>query len=226
MANDARRGAWHWGTPEEARVPILPQPTGRGTTAMAHHPAFWARSRLRFFQPRRRPRRAGVALLTNLVAAGHSDDPGAVAGCQGWHGERTQKEEAGRVGTMPSRSATVWHLPAECCCIRRLWGCRSGVTRGGGLQRPCSLQPAGGLGRRGRLLDQPGRGLPQRRCGLPGHQPAWTTRAGPGPALRWRGAAPPPGGSPVRRSTRPADAQPPADGFWVVLGLDRASSAR
>ena len=171
MANDARRGAWHWGTPEEARVPILPQPTGRGTTAMAHHPAFWARSRLRFFQPRRRPRRAGVALLTNLVAAGHSDDPGAVAGCQGWHGERTQKEEAGRVGTMPSRSATVWHLPAECCCTRTPRGCRSGAVQGvQGRWVPvaacalCGL--AGERGRREWLVGQVGhRGLQRRSWG-------------------------------------------------------------
>jgi hypothetical protein len=36
----------------------------------------------------------------------------------------------------------------------------------------------------------------------------------------------PPGGTPVKRATRPADAQQAVDGFWVVLGADRASGGR
>jgi hypothetical protein len=35
-----------------------------------------------------------------------------------------------------------------------------------------------------------------------------------------------PGGPPRKHTTRPADAQPPADGFWVVLGLAQAVRRR
>ncbi len=59
------------------------------------------------------------------------------------------------------------------------------------------------------------------------------------PAIRWSGGSRWPwhkSGTPVKHPrrvvrpvnarTRPANAQPAADDFWVVLGLDRASSRR
>jgi hypothetical protein len=85
-----------------------------------------------------------------LATEALNNGSGTVAGCQGWHGERTQKEEAGRVGTKPSRSAMVWHLPAECCCSRRPRGCRSGAEHGRWAPAAvCAWAASDGLSRRG-----------------------------------------------------------------------------
>ncbi len=69
-----------------------------------------------------------------------------------------------------------------------------------------------------------------RAPGLRGdHGPAIARRGCQPPgrsALRPGASAPPPGGSPRKRATRPADAQQAVDDFWVVLGADRASSGR